>query len=335
MDSWQDIQKEIIQAGAKKGLPADFDGVRRESYNALTSATGRPLIVYASAFHIPGKAQAAGGMLSIDLGDKEGFQEVVRNIDAKEVDVFLHSPGGSAEATESLVKILRAKFTDVRFIITGSAKSAATMLAMSGNSLLMTDAAELGPTDPQEILGTGRPSPAGAILEQFARVKKEVAKDPAAIGSWLPILQQCGPSLFIECENHIKLSEKLVATWLEKYMFSATPADAQKKAKKLASYLSKHSNFLSHGRRVDRKDILDQGAIVQRVEDLPANVYRAIIRTHLAIMATFDGTGAVKLFENSSGAALIRMVQQQPIPFPLLGGFPGQQQPLRINPPST
>ena len=175
MDSWQDIQKEIIQAGAKVGLPADFDAVRRASYKALSDLTGRPLLIYASAFHVPGKSQIAGGMLSIDLADKEGFQEILRDIDGAAVDVFVHSPGGSAEATESVVKMLRAKFSDIRFIVTGSAKSAATMLVLSGNSILMTNAAELGPTDPQEILGTGRPSPAGAILDQFARIQKEIA----------------------------------------------------------------------------------------------------------------------------------------------------------------
>ena len=128
---WQDIQSEI-KAGAAPDKPAgDFDGVRRAKYKLVSDITKRPLIVYVTAFHNPVKAAMAAPFLSIDLSDKDGFHEVTRNLKSDVVDVFLHSPGGSAEATESIVKMLRGKFKDVRFIITGAAKSAATMMAMS------------------------------------------------------------------------------------------------------------------------------------------------------------------------------------------------------------
>ncbi len=308
MDSWVDIQKEIIEAGKAIDKPFDFDKVRRDSYKKLCSLTGRSLIVYASAFHVPIKNQMAAGMLSIDLADKDGFQEVLRNVEGDSVDVFIHSPGGSAEATESIVEMLRAKFSDVRFIITGTAKSAATIMAMSGNKILMSEAGELGPTDPQEFVGNPRPSPAGSILDQFALAKKELARNPSLIGPWLPILQQYGPSLILECQNHIKLSEKLVAGWLEKYMFAGQKR-AVNKAKKLARYLANDKNFLSHGRRVSLHDLIKMGAIVERIEDMPSEIQSAIIRVHLSVMATFDATPALKIFENEKGSALIRMLQ--------------------------
>jgi hypothetical protein len=317
MESWIDIQREIEEAGKAKQQPADFDTVRRASYKKLAALSGRPLIVYASAFHVPIKSQLAGPMLSLDLADKDGFREVVRNLDGPQVDVFIHSPGGSPEAVESVVAILRSKFNDVRFIVTGAAKSAATMLVMSGNSLLMTEAAELGPTDPQEIVGSPRPSPAGAVLDQFNKAKKEVARNPSLIGGWLPILQQYGPSLLVECENHIKLAESLVAGWLERHMFAGQKAP-RAKAKKLARYLANDKNFLSYGRRVDAKMLKAHGASVDRVEDLPDELRAAIDRVHLTVMATLDSTAAVKLFENSSDAVLIRMIEArvtaQPIP---------------------
>ena len=308
MESWQEIQNEIAAAGARKGIPGDHDAVRREAYRRLSSLTGRPLIVYASVFHVPGKNELAAGTLLLDMSDKEAFQEAVRNIDGPAVDVWIHSPGGSAEAAESIVGILRTKFEDVRFIVTGSAKSAATMLAMSGNRILMSDAAELGPTDPQLSLGDSRTAPAGAILGQFDRAKKEIVKNTALIAPWLPILQQYGPSLLLECQNLLKLSEKLVAAWLEQYMFGGERT-AQKKARKLARYLANDRNFLSHGRRVGLNDLRTHGAIVDRIEEMPLEQQEAIARVHLAIMATLDDTAAVKIFENSSGAVLLRLVQ--------------------------
>lgn len=321
MASWLDIQHEIEEAGKRKGIPADFDTVRRDSYATLAALTGRPLIVYASAFHVPVKNQIAGPMLSMDLADKDGFQEVVQGIEADAVDVFIHSPGGSPEATESIVSILRSKFTDVRFIVTGSAKSAATMLVMSGDRILMTDASELGPTDPQEFVGNARPAPAGAILEQFRLGKEEVQKNPGVIGGWVPILQQYGPSLLVECTNHISLAKELVSGWLAQYMFK-DDQNGKEKASKLADYLADHKNFLSHGRRVDQTMIRAQGAAVERVEDQPADVQEAIQRVHLSVMATLDMTSAVKIFENSRGDVLIRAVQAQPVAHPQQPGGP-------------
>lgn len=119
MTSWQDIQQEIASGRTPDKPTGDFDVVRRAKYKLVSQITGRSLLVYATAFHNPIKAQIATPLLSIDLSDKDGFYEIIRNIESSEVDIFLHSPGGSAEATESIVKMLRSKFKIVRFIVTG------------------------------------------------------------------------------------------------------------------------------------------------------------------------------------------------------------------------
>jgi ClpP class serine protease len=61
---------------------------------------------------------------------------------------------------------LRNKFAHIRFIIPSLAKSAATMLVMSGDEILMDTGAELGPIDPQMQTASGSYAPAGAILDQ-------------------------------------------------------------------------------------------------------------------------------------------------------------------------
>ena len=127
MKSWQDIQQEIFKDKSKDKPNGDFDGVRRSKYDLVKKITGRPLLIYATAFLNPVKLQLASHFMTIDLSDKDGFYEIIRNIDSDEVDIFLHSPGGTAEATESIVEILRSKFKIIRFIITGAAKSAATI----------------------------------------------------------------------------------------------------------------------------------------------------------------------------------------------------------------
>jgi hypothetical protein len=314
MKGWQDIKKEIEDGKSPDKPAGDFDGVRRAKYALVSALTKRPLVVYATAFQNPIKAQFAGAFLSIDLSDKDGFHEVTRNLKGTAVDVFIHSPGGSAEATESIVKILRNKFKDVRFIVTGTAKSAATMMIMSGNSILMDSNAELGPVDPQ-VRVRGRFSPAGSIIEQFDRASKTLAKNPDQLPVWIPILQEFAPALLVECENYIKLSKKLVSTWLAEYMFVGEKR-AKHRASIVARFLANEKNSLSHARRIDLAQLqnINCGLKIKPIHDESLELQDALGQLHLSIMATLDGTGAVKLFENSEGEALIRSVgiQQNP-----------------------
>ena len=306
MTSWQDIQREIFKDKSKDKPNGNFDGVRRSKYDLVKKITGRPLLIYATAFLNPVKLQLASHFMTIDLSDKDGFYEIIRNIDSDEVDIFLHSPGGTAEATESIVEILRNKFKIIRFIITGVAKSAATMMALSGNSIMMDKSAEMGPIDPQ-VRVRERFSPAGSIIEQFDRAGEELKDDPSRLPVWLPILQEFAPALLVECENYINLSKKLVIKWLSKYMFQ-NKSDAKKRSKKIADFLSDEKRNLSHARRIDAEKLKDKGVIIELLEKQQSNLQDAIRQLHFSIMATFDGTGAVKIFENSEGAALIRMV---------------------------
>jgi len=57
---------------------------------------------------------------------------------------FLHSPGGSIEAAEAIVTYLRSKFAHIRAIVPHSAMSAATMIAMACDEIVMGKHSFLG-----------------------------------------------------------------------------------------------------------------------------------------------------------------------------------------------
>ena len=75
MTSWKEIQNEIDATKSQEKPGGDFDSVRRGKYKLLSDLTKRPLIVYATAFHNPIKAQVAAPFLSIDLSDKDGAKQ--------------------------------------------------------------------------------------------------------------------------------------------------------------------------------------------------------------------------------------------------------------------
>jgi hypothetical protein len=92
-------------------------------------------------------------------------------------------------------------------------------------------------------------APAHAIKMQFEQAEDEIRKDPAKLAVWMPILNQFGPSLLVECDQQIDLSKSLVRDWLSKYMF-AGDADAATKADNVADWLGDWKSFRSHGRPV-------------------------------------------------------------------------------------
>ena len=313
MSTWNSILEEINSLNQ----PDAYDVVRRQKMKTVSEITGRPLIVYVSDSLTPTpiKAQLANQMM-ISLADKDSFDEVTRNLprDAA-IDILLHSAGGSAEATESIVALLRARFSHIRFIIPNAAKSAATMLAMSGEQLIMDERSELGPTDPQMIFTTqdGRTTiaPAQAIKDQFKTAQDEINADQRKLPSWVPILSWYGPSLLAVCDNQIALARKLVAQWLEKYMWAGR-TDAKQKAEKIADYLAGHNNFHSHARRIGMADLqaLDPDFNILDMRTEPA-LHDAIRDLYTAVTLTLSNTGAYKIVENSNGEALINMMQIQ------------------------
>ena len=76
----------------------------------------------------------------------------------EKLDIYLETPGGSGEAAEEIVKYIRKKYNDISFVICGEAKSAGTILAMSGDEILMTDTGSLGPIDAQMVIGRSQVS---------------------------------------------------------------------------------------------------------------------------------------------------------------------------------
>ena len=298
------------------------DSVRRKYLTLLAQHTGRDVILYSTKWTDPGNV--APDAVSITEEDIQGFMEVVHGLRNTQLDLILHSPGGSPVAAEAIVKYLRKKFTHIRVVVPQGAMSAGTMLACSGNSILLGKHSFLGPVDPQFILQTplgNRMVPAQAILDQFELAKKE-CRDSQNLGPWLPILSQYGPGLLIECKNAIDLSQKLVKEWLAEYMFSGQSRAAYK-ASIVARKLAEHKAHKSHARHLSRDDCKKLGLVV---EDLEQNqtLQDLVLSVFHASTITFTMTPASKIIENHNGKAFIKLAgairvlaqPQQPPPQP-------------------
>ena len=254
--------------------------------------------------------------------------EVVRGMGNAGLDLILHSPGGSAEATEAIVSYLRARFSDIRVIVPQAAMSAATMLACASNEIVMGLHSSLGPIDPQMLMQTPlgvRMVPAQAILDQFDKAQED-CKNPAKLGSWMPILGQYGPALLVQCQNALKLSKHLVKAWLAQYMFAGLgKGRAARKAAFVARTLADHRRHMSHSRHFDRAQCQAIGFNVSSLE-ADRTLQDLVLSVFHAATITFNATPAAKIIENHLGRAFIKIIfqgQVQIVPPPAPGGRPG------------
>ena len=304
MPTWGEILTELNKSSTPAGTP-DYDRVRRQYLQRLHDLTGRAVILYATAWLESRPIPPAE--LQVGLPDIQGLMEAVSNLRERDLDLIIHSPGGSAEAAESLVEYIRKRFDHIRVFVPVAAMSAATMMALSANELVMGQHSQLGPIDPQFIIYTpegARSAPAKAILNQFELAKRE-CRTPENLAAWMPILRTYAPGLLTQCEDSQKLASDMVAGWLERYMFSGEE-DAKRKSKTVADWFADYESFRSHGRRVGRDQARAIGVKVVDLED-DAQLQDAVLSVHHATMHTFAGTPAQKIIENYHGRAWVRM----------------------------
>ncbi len=316
MPTWGEIINEFKDP--QNHLPngrVDCDKIRRSYLARLHDFTKRPVIAYCSAFL---DKDVPGNLASITLGDIQGFMNSLFDVPGPDLDLILTSPGGAAEATESIVSYLRTRFDNIRVFIPVAAMSAATMLALGADEIVMGAHSQLGPIDPQFNVNTPdgpRSSPGQAILEQFEQAKKDCA-DAKNIGAWMPILRSYLPGLLAVCHDQRDLAKRMVAEWLQKYMLRGDP-EAATKATAAAEWFANYDYFGSHSRRVSLQDVLDLHLKATALED-DAGLQDAVLSVHHCYSLTFSTTPTVKIIENHLGKAYVRIagdvIQAAPIP---------------------
>jgi len=288
--------------------------IRLQLMRQIESLTGRKLIVYAADERKPPPFN------SIESEDVRGFSDLIKGLEGYALDILLNSPGGSAEATAHIVNFLRANFSDIRFIVPYMAMSAATLMCLAGNEIVMDDRSALGPIDPQIRIPNPHGSqviyewfPAQVIIDSYEKAREEIPKDARALPIFLPWLTRFGPYIEI-CRNAIALSRELATEWLKSYMF-AYDSRGRRKVNKIVDYLLDHKRHKSHGRRIT---ISEAQRIGLKISDMryDSQLRDSIWQLWCAIQFLFDRSQKSKIFENAYGVNWGQDIIIQPVPAP-------------------
>lgn len=117
---------------------------RTELFKSISAIRQRPVIAYVTSHRPNASAQIASDVIP---GFIRQIQAIPKNF--KEVDLLLISYGGNPTAAYRIITLLRERFEKVGVLIPFAAYSAATLLALGADEIVMHPFSNLGPVAPQ------------------------------------------------------------------------------------------------------------------------------------------------------------------------------------------
>jgi ClpP class serine protease len=264
------------------------------------------------------------------------FEELLRSTSgADQGYLIINSPGGDGNVAEKIITMCRQRFTkSFNVIVPNFAKSAATMIALGSDKILMGYLAELGPIDPQ--LGNpmaGGFIPARSFIDGLEMIRAKIRSgDPVQM--YLPMLAQIRPEVIAQCQSAIDGSREFAEKWLKECMLKDDPAQAVEVAKRL----SEGTQYKSHGKVIDFNEAHD--VLKLNVERIPPdselwnNIWELYCREML-FMQSLQKQGAAKLFESETVSLtmhiqinVVRAETQRLMPLIPIKPEPPKQQPI-------
>lgn len=272
---------------------------RKAQLKKISEIRNRDVLVFASDLNkrIPD--------ISIGYSDLLPIKDQLDTLQGGKLDLIIETPGGSGEVAEDIVKLLRNKYDDIAVIVPGWAKSAGTIIAMSGNEILMEPGSALGPIDAQ-LTWQGKTFSAQALLDGLDKLKEEVEKTSVLNKAYIPILQGMSLGEVENARNSLSFAKILVTEWLREYKFKdwnkhksngniVTQEEKDARANEIAEKLCDHKLWKTHGRSLKIKDLEDMKIKITDYSK-ETELYDAINRYSTLLQMTF-ATNIYKIIE--------------------------------------
>ena len=166
---------------------------------------------------------------AITYQDSELIENILRSIELKDkndnLDLLLHTPGGSPEAAADVIRVCRSYSKRFRVIVPNAAMSAGTLIAMGSDEIVMSDTSNLGPIDPQMIFvqpkGIAIMRPAKSFIDAYIDLINSARTQllPNSLPTpFLHLLDRQDPSWIIECVRARNATENLAKEQLKANM---------------------------------------------------------------------------------------------------------------------
>ena len=179
----------------------------------------------------------------------------------RKIDLVLHSYGGAVDTPYKVVTLIREFCEEFAVIVPFVAKSAASMLVLGADEVVMGPISELGPIDPlvkhpvyKDIL-----VPVQAVWHCLDYLQRSISNSPdPEVASLMvtPLLEKLDPWLIGDYEKTIKASQQYAERLLSRYMLKNNPERVPNVTQALTE------GYFSHGYPIGRREAKDLGLTV-------------------------------------------------------------------------
>jgi len=274
----------------------------------------RPVIAYLAAVN----KNVSSNLVEISNEDIKNFVNLINDVpdDIIEIDIILHSRGGYMIYARQIVEIIRKRFRKVTYIIPYIAHSAAAMMTMSGDEIIMTPESSMSPFDVQmKSPSSGEYYPA-VELKKFAKEAKQ------ALNPFNPFVSKALyedwnkdsiKRTIFDSNNSIVMTKNHALYWLMKYMFKVKSTTSYKlnyflvlpwwsrltnkgrKASKIVSFFTNSKIHIVHNNPVMFNDISDIGLNIKCADGELLTLLR---ETYILVDELFDESDLTKIYIN-------------------------------------
>jgi hypothetical protein len=225
--------------------------------------------------------------------------------------MFINTPGGSAEAVEKIVEIIRFHYAEVYFVVPDFAMSAGTILCMAGDKIFMDYSSSLGPIDPQVFNGKDW-VPALGYLDKVEQLLERARTNQLSNAEFL-ILQGVDLALLSRYEQARDLTITLLKRWLVEYKFRdwkahrtnpaklgqpVTNDEKKQRAEEIAKTLGDNKLWHSHGRMIGPATL--KRLLRLEIDDYSTDAkLKPLIRSYNDLLVEYIGRSEFKYFMHS------------------------------------
>jgi hypothetical protein len=244
---------------------------------------------------------------SIDSDDIPALGDALMSIgEVDQLNLILNSPGGDGPTAEKMIELCRAYCKEFRVIVPNRAKSAATLIALGADEIIMGYCSELGPVDAQVVIvvgGVPRYISAQSFIDARTSLEERFKETVKKKEDPRPILQQiAGLDMpFIDhCEKLMDFGREVAKKYLKKHMFSAIkPSSKQDEMiTRVLEGLSSVGVYKVHGRMINantaKTDLKLNVALLGKDDPLWKDVWQYYVRSDVQLGRA---PGAAKLIE--------------------------------------
>lgn len=229
---------------------------RKELYRQHEEKRGKPLIVYVTSIRQNIRVQMLDDSISTIIEQINCIPS-----EQREVDFLIVSNGGDPITALRIITILRERFDKVSVIVPYVAFSAATILALGANEIIMHPYSNLGPVDPQISITKsnelGQPSQLQFGSEdirnyiEFIRSDVGITDQAQLITAFNSLATEIGSLSIGSSKRSQQLSLSLSKKMLETHLSDKS------KASSIAQSLN--TSYYHHGYTVGRKEAQEMG----------------------------------------------------------------------------